>query len=66
MDVDELHIKVKDRVGWNGASHGAATVSQASRNRELSLLANAHVLQALIPSLDDLTSTYEESLHKWR
>lgn len=51
----------EDRVRGNGARKAASAIAHLGRNGEGALFANDHVLEALVPALDDLASTELEA-----
>ena len=52
-DGDELRFEDEHRVGGN-RTHSPTSVSHLRLDGELSLVANTHVGQTLVPALDDL------------
>lgn len=53
-NADELSLELEHRVGWDG-SHTPSSVSPVRLDGQRPLLAGAHVQEALVPSLDDLS-----------
>ena len=60
IDVHQLGLEDQNGVTWNWP-HTACTVSILWLNGKLPLVSNAHVLQALVPSFDDLAFSEGEA-----
>lgn len=52
LDIDELDVKHERRVRRNHTASAARAVRHMRWDLQLALLANAHVLQALVPAAD--------------
>lgn len=60
LDADELDVKDERRSAGNLATGAPIAIPERGRDGELSLLADAHVEQALVPALDDLAGAERE------
>ena len=54
LDLNQLELKIQDRIGRDAAAGAAAAISQLRRYRQFPLVALLHQRQRLGPALDDL------------
>src|SRR5512141_3211558 len=52
-DTEQLNIENQGGIRWNDGASALCAIAKLGRNGQLSLPANFHPLNALIPSLDD-------------
>lgn len=52
LDVDQFYIKVQSRPARDVRARPAGPVAKGRRDRQHALLADAHIKEALVPSLD--------------
>lgn len=59
-DVDQLHVEEQSGSSGNNVSSSTVSVGQTGRDGQLPLLADAHVSESLVPSLDHLAGAQLE------